>query len=53
MIHTKFQDQWSFGSGEDIFEGFYHIYGRCGHFGVVTQISKIHFLSLHIQFGFD
>ena len=41
-----------------IFEGFFTIYGRGGHFGHVTQMPGTKFRSpyprrLHIKFGFD
>ena len=41
-----------------IFEGFFTIYGHCGHLGHVTWIIYIHIdypflLMLHIKFGFD
>ena len=41
-----------------IFEGFFTIYGHCGHFGHVTQMLRTNFCSpyprrLHIKFGFD
>ena len=51
MIHAKFQDHRTSGSGEDFFKVF-TIYGHGGHLG------HVHFLSpfqrrLHIKFGLD
>ena len=46
MLHTKFYGNRSDGSREEDFEGFFTIYGRCGHLGHVTSImlSNFHFL---------
>ena len=33
MLHAKFQDHRTFGSGEESFT----IYGHCGHIGHVTE----------------
>ena len=58
MLHAKFQDHRSSGSGEEDFQRFFNIYGRGGHFGHVTSImlSDFHFLvpeSFHTKFGSD
>ena len=60
MLHTKFRENGTAGSGEEDFEWFYHIwsYGRVGHLGDVAQISRSNFRSplprmLHIKFHFD
>ena len=55
MLHTKFQNHWPSGSGE---EDFFSIYNHSGHLGHVTLTTYIHFLSpfprmLHMKFGFD
>ena len=47
MLHAKFQDRRTSGSGEDFFKVF-TIYGHGGHHGHVTMT----FL-LYIKFGFD
>ena len=58
MLHAKFQDHRTCGSGEeDFFKGFI-IYGRGSHLGHVTWTIYINFRSpfprrLHIKFGFD
>ena len=57
MLHTKFRGNRPAGSGENIFEWFFTIYGRGGHLGHVTQTSRSNFRSpypwmLHIKFGF-
>ena len=57
MLHNKAQVHWLFGSGEEIFLSVFTIYGRCGHFGHVTQRRLINFHSsdpwrLHMKFGF-
>ena len=36
MIHAKFQDHRTFGSGEKEFLSFFTIYGHGGHLGHVT-----------------
>ena len=56
MLHAKFQVHVSSGSGEEIFKGFYHIYGHGGHLGHVTWTIYINFRSpfprrLHMKFG--
>ena len=58
MLHTKFRRNRPAGSGEEIFEGFFTIYGRGGHLGHVTSIlsSDFHFIvpeSFHTKFGSD
>ena len=57
MLHTKFQNHWPSGSGED-FLSFFSIYSHGGHLGHVTLTIYINFLSpfprmLHMKFGFD
>ena len=57
MIHAKFQDHRTFGSGEKDYEGF-TIYGHGSHLGHVTYTIYINFLSpfprrLHMKFGLD
>ena len=42
MLHTKFQGQWSIGSGEEIFKVF-TLYDHGGHVGFVTQLIYINF----------
>ena len=58
MLHTKAQGHWPFGSGEEGFWRVFTIYGRGGHLGHVTQMSRTNFRSpdpwrLHMKFGFD
>ena len=58
MIHTKFRENRSTGSGEEDFLKFFTIYGHGGHLGHVTWTIYIKFHSpfptrLHIKFGFD
>ena len=58
MLHAKFQDHRTSGSGEEDFQRFFTIYGRGGHLGHVTSImsSDFHFLvpeSFHTKFGSD
>ena len=58
MLHTKFRENRSAGSGEEDFLRVFTIYGRGGHLGHVTQMSRTKFCSpyprrLHIKFGFD
>ena len=36
MLHAKFQNHRSFGSGEEDFKGFFAIYSPGGHLGHVT-----------------
>ena len=57
MLHTKFRENRSAGSGEEDFLRF-TIYGHGGHLGHVTWTIYINFRSpfprkLHIKFGFD
>ena len=58
MLHAKFQDHRTSGSGEEDFQSFFTIYGHGGHLGHVTSImsSDFHFLvpeSFHTKFGSD
>ena len=59
MLHTKFRENRHAGSGGEDFECFFFtIYGRGGHFGHVTRISRSNFRSpfpwmLHMKFHFD
>ena len=60
MLHTKAQGHWPFGSVEEYFLRVLtiHVYGRGGHLGHVTQITRINFRSpvqwrLHMKSGFD
>ena len=58
MLHVKFQDHRTSGSGEEDFLRFFTIYGHGGHLGQVTWTIYINFRSpfprkLHIKFGFD
>ena len=57
MLHAKFQDHRTSGSGEEYFK-VYTIYGHGGHLGNVTLTIYINFRSpfprrLRIKFGFD
>ena len=57
MLHTKFRENRPASSGED-FRRVFTIYGRSGHLGHVTQMSRTNFRSpypmrLHIKFCFD
>ena len=57
MLHTKFQNHWPSGSGEEDFY-FFSIYSHGGDLGHVTLTIYINFLSpfprmLHMKFGFD
>ena len=57
MLHTKFRGNRPAGSGEDFLVVF-TIYGRGGHLGHVTWISRSNFRLpdpwiLHIKFHFD
>ena len=56
MLHTKFRGHRP--AGPKIFDGFFSIKGRGGHFGHVTSImsTDFHFLvpeSFHTKFGSD
>ena len=58
MLHAKFQDQRTSGSGEEDFFKVFTIYGHGGQLGHVTWTIYINFRSpfprrLHITFGFD
>ena len=58
MLHAKFQDHRTSGSGEEDFLSFFTIYGHGGHLGHVTWTIYTKFPSpfprrLHIKFGFD
>ena len=58
MLHAKFQDHRTSGSGEEDFFKVFTIYGHGGHLGHVTWTIYISFRSpfpmrLHIKFGFD
>ena len=58
MLHAKFQDHRSSGSGEGFLSFFFTIYEHGGHLGHVTWtiyiIFRPHFpRRLHINFGFD
>ena len=58
MLHAKFQDHRTSGSGEEDLKSFYTIYGHGGHLGHVTWTIYINFRSafqrrFHIKFGFD
>ena len=57
MLHAKFQDHRTCGSGEDDFKGF-TTYWQCGHLGLVTKTIYINFRSLfsrriHMNICFD
>ena len=45
MLHTKFDEKWPAGSGEEDFLRVFFIYGRGGHLGHITSImsSEFHF----------
>ena len=58
MLHAKFQDHRTSGSGEEDFLKVFTIYGHGGHLGHVTWTIYINFRSpsprrRHIKFGFD
>ena len=58
MLHAKFQDHRTSGSGEEDFFKVFTIYGHGGHLGHVTWTIYTNFHSpflrrLHIKFGFD
>ena len=58
MLHAKFQDHRTSGSGEEDFLKVFTIYGRDGHLGHVTWTIYINLGSpfqrrLHMKFGFD
>ena len=54
MLHAKFQDHRTYGSGEEVFT----IYGHGSYLGYMTLTIYINFSSpsprrLHFKFGFD
>ena len=58
MLHTKFRENRPARFGEEDFLVFFTIYGRGGHLGHVTQISRSNFRPhypgmLDIKFLFD
>ena len=58
MLHAKFKNHRTSGSGEEDFLKVFTIYGRGGHLGHVTWTIYTNFGSpfprrLHIKFGFD
>ena len=58
MLHAKFQDHRTSGSGEERFFKVFTIYGHGGHLGHVTWTIYPNFRypfprRLHIKFGFD
>ena len=58
MLHTKFRENPPAGSGEEKFLAVFTIYGRDGHLGHVTWISRSNFRypytwMLHKKFQFD
>ena len=58
MLHTKFRESRTAGSGEEDFLRVFTIYGHGGHLGHVTSIMSLdfHFLvpeSLHTKFSSD
>ena len=58
MLHTKFQDHRTYGSGEEGFLKVFTLYGHGGHFSVLIWTIYINFRSpfprrLHMKFGFD
>ena len=57
MLHTKFQDHRTSGSGEEEFKGFYHIWAwrpswSCDQDHLYKNGSPFPW-RLHIKFGFD
>ena len=44
MLHAKFYDHWSTGTGEEVLKVF-TIYGRGGHIGHVTWTVLTYFVS--------
>ena len=57
MLHAKFQDHRTYGSGVEFFFKVFTIYGHGGHLGHVTWTIYINFCSsftrrLHMKFGF-
>ena len=58
MLHAKFQDHRTSGSGEEDLLKVFTIYGHGDHLGDVTCTIYINFLShfprrLHMKFGID
>ena len=58
MLHAKFQDHRTSGSGEEDFYKGFSIYGHSGHLGHVTWTIYINFRApfpkrLHMKFGID
>ena len=58
MLHAKFRGNRPAGSGEENFSRVFTIYGRGGHLGYVTRMSRTNFRflyprRLHIKFCFD
>ena len=58
ILHAKFQDHRTSGSGEEDFLRVFTIYGHSGHLGHVTWTIYIDFRSLfprrlHIKIAFD
>ena len=58
MLHAKFQDHMTSGSGEEDFKVFFTIYGHGWHLGHVTWTIYVNFHSLfprmlHIKICFD
>ena len=58
MLHTKFRGNRPTGSGEEDFRRVFTIYGRGGHLGHVTKISRTKFQChyprrLQIKFQLD
>ena len=58
MLHAKFQDHRTSGSGEEVFLKVFTIYGRGGHLGHVTLTIYTNLGSPfprrhHVKFGFD
>ena len=56
MLHTNFNENRSYGSGEEDFLSVFNIYGHGGHLGHVTSIMSLIFYflvskSLYTQFG--
>ena len=58
MLHARFKDHRTSGSGEEVFLKVFTIYGYGSRLGCVTWTIYINFRSpfprwLHIKFGFD
>ena len=49
MLHTKFSRNRSTGSGEEDFWSVFTIYGRGSHFGNVTSIKFMDFITLYLK----